>query len=305
MTDHLHQLAVFHAVAEAGTFRGASRALGISPSVVSHHITHLEEFLGLPLFYRSTRRISLTDAGVELLYSARRMTQAAENGIAAMHRRKMQPAGRLKIAAPDVMQHPACGGCFIAFAKKFPHVTLDIDFSDHFVDLSGSTFDLALRGTALNMKDSNYKSKRIAQYQIWLAASPSYVNSQSVPQSMADLAEYDRIGHPPGITLSNIYNESPGEIPPVESRISMSVSTIIAALSCAREGMGYLAAPSMFLEEEIDEGILVRFCPNIVFKPINLYAVWPANVSRDSPVHLVTQFIENYEFSYREGQVSK
>lgn len=71
MIDQLRAMAIFQVVAELGSFRGAARKLNLSPSVISHHITQLEEQLGLPLLYRSTRRMSLTDAGTELLAASR------------------------------------------------------------------------------------------------------------------------------------------------------------------------------------------------------------------------------------------
>ena len=97
MIDQLRAMAIFQAVAEAGSFRQAAAKLRLSPSVVSHHITQFEARLGTPLLYRSTRRISLTEAGTDLLRASQQMSRAAQEGLAAINRRVSQPQGRLSI----------------------------------------------------------------------------------------------------------------------------------------------------------------------------------------------------------------
>jgi DNA-binding transcriptional LysR family regulator len=84
MLDQLRAIAVFQKVAEIGSFRGAAKALGLSPSVVSHHVSNLEDHLGKALLYRTTRRLSLTDAGAKLSQAADVMMSAAEVGLASV-----------------------------------------------------------------------------------------------------------------------------------------------------------------------------------------------------------------------------
>jgi DNA-binding transcriptional LysR family regulator len=139
-------MAVFQAVADAGSFRGGAKRLGLSPSVVSHHVTQLEMQLGVALLYRSTRRLSLTDAGTDLLASARRMTQAADDGLASIQRRRDQPAGRLRVTVPSGGQHPSFGLRLPEFIRRYPGIILSVNFTDTFADLGGSDFDLAIRG---------------------------------------------------------------------------------------------------------------------------------------------------------------
>ncbi len=291
MMDYLHRMAVFQSVATAGSFRGAAKELGISPSVVSHHIAQLEAQLDLPLIYRSTRRLSLTDAGVELLQSTQRMTQAAEAGLAAMQRRKNNVSGGLRITAPAISQHPAFGGALIDFAKEFPSIKLDISYTDDFEKLSGSAFDLALRGTAVDMEDSIYKSRRVAAFDIWVVASPSYVRDRDLPRTLEEIEEWDRVKHPPGINLSHIADTFE-EI--AEPNASIVVNGMYAAIHCACAGLGFLVVPGLAVKEEVERGQLIRICADAVFKPINIYAVWPQNVPKNSLVHLAVDFIEAY-----------
>ena len=105
MIDKLRTMAIFQAVAELGSFRQAAKKLALSPSVISHHVSQLEAQIGMPLLYRSTRRMSLTDAGVDLLAASQKMTAAAQEGLASIQRRTTQPVGKLTIACPTPITH--------------------------------------------------------------------------------------------------------------------------------------------------------------------------------------------------------
>lgn len=200
--DHLARTAAFQAVADAGSRRGAAKRLGISPSVVSHHVSQLEMQLDLPLFYRSTRKLSLTDAGAELLRSTRLMTRAAETGMAAMQRRKAQPVGHIRVPLPSSAQHPAFGATWPQLLKRFPGLTFAITCTDAYSDLSGSQFDLAIRGGTAGLKDSACKSRLSRRHDGWLSTSPDHVTARSPAKAIEELAKaagpraHFRIGGP-------------------------------------------------------------------------------------------------------------
>lgn len=124
-------MAVFWKVAETGSFRGAAKALDLSPSVVSHHVSSLETHLGTALLYRSTRKLSLTVDGTELFAASGNMVAAAQAGLDAISKRADQPSGRLRVAAAGaVFESSPNFEHLIAFAKEFPKVDLSISFSD-------------------------------------------------------------------------------------------------------------------------------------------------------------------------------
>jgi DNA-binding transcriptional LysR family regulator len=98
MENQLKAMAVFRKVVETGTFRAAAKALNLSPSVISHHVTQLETSLGTALLYRSTRKISLTNDGHRLFDASTKMIEAAQAGLDAIRSRAELPTGRLKVA---------------------------------------------------------------------------------------------------------------------------------------------------------------------------------------------------------------
>ena len=289
--NHFARMAVFQAVVDAGSFRGAAKRLGISPSVVSHHVSQLETQLDLPLFYRSTRNLSLTDAGSELLRSTRLMTQAADKGMAAMQMRKAQPVGHIRVTLPSGAQHPAFGAAWAQLLKRFPGLTFSLTFTDAFSDLSGSQFDLAIRGGMSGLKDSTYKSRLFRRYEVWLTASPDYVATQSPAKVIEDLAAWNWIEFPPGLRLNDFLLEPRPAGQRVEPRIAATLDSMLVAEELAREGIGVLAIPKEVVQDHVREGRLVRLLPDVPLRPIETYAIWPANVGDASPVRMVLDFL--------------
>lgn len=291
MMDHLARMAVFQAVVDAGSFRGAAKRLAISPSVVSHHVSQLESQLDLPLFYRSTRKLSLTDAGSELLRSTRRMTQAADEGIAAMRTRKEQAVGHIRLTYPSSSQHPAFGLPLSQFMTRFPGITVSITFTDAFVDLSGSQFDLAIRGGTAELKDSAYKSRLVKRYEVWLTASPNYVAARAAAKTVEDLADWDWIEYPPGLRLNAFLEEPRPAGQRIEPRIAVTLDALMMAETLALDGIGVLAVPRVVVEDHVREGRLVRLLPILRLRPIEVFAIWPANFGDNSPARLFLDFM--------------
>lgn len=146
MIDHLRNMAIFQCVAELGSFRKAAARLNLSPSVVSHHVSKLEDQLGTPLLYRSTRRMSLTESGAELLAAAQRMSAAATEGISVLRRRADRPTGTLSVTAATATAHPPFSENYTRFSAAYPDVQLSVHLTDSNVKLEASGFDVAIRG---------------------------------------------------------------------------------------------------------------------------------------------------------------
>src|SRR5262245_51390457 len=135
MLQRLRAMAVFAKTVECGSFRAAAKALDLSPSVVSHHIAQLEAGLGNALLYRSTRCLSLTSDGEQLLAAARTMLDAAEHGLNQAAWRAHEPSGHLTITALAVLMSGPLAEDLAAFARAFPKVTLTIHATETVIDL--------------------------------------------------------------------------------------------------------------------------------------------------------------------------
>lgn len=298
MLDQMHRMAVFKAVIDAGSFRGAAKVLGLSPSVVSHHVSQLEDHLGFALLYRTTRRISLTDAGAELLESARRMTEAAEAGLGAMSRRREQPEGRLRITMPSGAVAPLFQGFHVAIATQFPKLHLTLHFGDNLVDLEGSHYDLAIRGGFRGLADSPYKARKVYRDEVWLVASAGYVAERGMPQTLDDLAGWAWIESPEGAMPKVVIADGPKKLPDMPVRVTMD-SVIMGAAFC-EAGHGLFASVRSDLIGPVREGRLVRLLPDLALNPVELFAVWPANVGPDSPVHQVVDYVAEHMQPYAD-----
>ena len=302
MLDQMHRMAVFKAVIDVGSFRGAAKVLNLSPSVVSHHVSQLEDHLGFALLYRTTRRISLTDAGAELLESARRMTEAAEAGLGAMSRRRDQPEGRLRITLPSGSVHPVYREFHSGLVARFPKLHLTLHFGDSLVGLEGSPYDLAFRSGFRGLADSSYKARKVFTDEVWMVASAGYVAERGMPRTLDDLAGWDWIESPEGVTLRVLVSDPQAKVPEMPVRASMD-SVIMGEVLCAA-GLGVFPTIRSYVVEPVREGRLVRLLPDLALKPVELFAVWPANVGPDSPVHQVVDYAVEHLQSYADRAVT-
>lgn len=289
MIDQLRAIAIFHEVVSLGSFRAASRSLKLSPSVVSHHISQLENQLETALLYRSTRKTSLTDDGQKLFAASQRMIEAVNDGLSAIDKKMDEPSGRLHIAVTgNLFEKPPFVDYLVLFAKLHPNVNLQVTYSDHRVDLIGSEFDLAIRTGWL--EDSQYKTRKLFQSDHVIIAAPAYMVDKRNPRSIDDLAHFDWVKlnqFPIGRQLTNVN----GEVPKLNPNIVIEVNGVVAMCQMVKQGLGLAAVPKHQIEEELREGSLITLSPNWILKPIAGYAVWPNNVRENSLTQRFIQFL--------------
>ncbi len=290
MIDKLRMMAIFQAVAEAGSFRAAAAHLNLSPSVVSHHISQFEAQLGVPLLYRSTRRMSLTDAGRDLLNASQRMSVAAEEGLAALERRKRNPAGRLRLTCNTATAHFPYSELWTRFARAYPDIQLDIQFSDTRVPLEGSGFDVAIRGTSTGLDDSSYRARRLGQVRLCMFCSPDYARARPVPRHIDDLADWGLIEYLP-VPWAVAATSDDGEVPDRAPRVVQSFDNFTMARTFTEAGLGFMIETLPLVMEDFRAGRLVQILPERRLKPVEVFAVYPANAGRDSLARLLVDFL--------------
>jgi len=289
MIDHLRNMAIFQCVAEQGTFRKAAERLNLSPSVVSHHVSKLEDQLGTPLLYRSTRRMSLTEAGETLLEAAQRMSVAAADGLSAVQRRADQPVGTLKITAATPTAHSPLVENYTRFSAAYPDVHLQVHLTDSNVPLEGSGFDVAIRGQVQDLDDSSYKARRIGRLRLCLFAARSYAEARARPTSLADLSGWDWIRARP-IPWAQVAGAEAREAP----RIVMTANSYTLARRFVDDGLGFMVEAYELVERDIRAGRLVQLLPQNELPEIDIYAIYPANSPKDSLAHLFVDHISEH-----------
>lgn len=280
MIDQLRAIAIFREVVDTGSFRAAAKSLKLSPSVVSHHVSQLEQQLGTALLYRSTRKISLTDDGDKLFVASQKMAEAVNQALRDISVTADQLSGRLRLAVPgNMFERPPFIDHVIAFARQHPKVQLAINFSDQRVELIGSELDLAIRSGWL--ENSQYKARRLYDMDHVIIAAPAYLAGKRSPKTVDDLGKFTWIKLlqlPINRQLTNHH----GRLPKINPPIAMEVDGVVAMCQMVKSGLGLAAVPKHVVEDELRDGSLVALSPGWSLKPISVYAVWPNNVSEDS-----------------------
>lgn len=269
--DLIDGIRSFVAVVETGTFTAAGQRLGISNKLVGKYVAGLEARLGRPLLYRTTRAVSLTDAGEDYLPHARKVLAALEEAEAALDAPDGTLSGRLRITCGTTMGELCVAGAVRQFLDENPAMRVDLHLSDGFTDLAAGGFDLAVRiGVP---RDSSLRMRRVGQTMPRIAASPDYLARHGTPCHPQDLAHHRAIldlneDHPGRWHFHNQRGEE------VSTTITgtMFVNSATVTIAQAIAGQGLIRAPDIFLAPALAEGKLVRLLDDyrIDTRPIHL-----------------------------------
>ncbi len=180
---------MFVRVVEAGSFSEAARREGCTPSSVSRQMTALEEALGVRLLQRTTRQLSLTEAGSVLQQRAGNLFDELQDVYEATTQLSTTIRGTLRISTPPAFGMRYISPLIAEFLQKCPHLRLDLGLQDRFVDVIGEGFDLAIRSG--HVLSSSLIAKRLASNERVLVASPEYLHQRGVPSQPEDLTEHD------------------------------------------------------------------------------------------------------------------
>lgn len=264
---------VFVAVAECGGFASAARRLGITKSGVSKRIGTLEAHLGTQLFHRSTRSISLTEAGeiylphaVQALGSA----QEAEDAVAAVQGR---PVGHLKLSAPMSFGRLHVAPLLTEFLANYPDITLDLTMDDRVVDLIDAGLDLAIRAGTL--PDSALIARQLAPIHSVIVASPEYLSRQGSLQHPEDLLLHNCLHYAYSRDpMEWVFHDQNGELK-VRTKGTLRVNNSETLCTALLDGLGIGRLPTFVAGAQIADGRLIRVLPNYALPEQALYAVFP------------------------------
>lgn len=252
----MQDLAVFAAVAETQGFSAAARRLGVSKAMVSVAVARLEERLGVRLLQRTTRRLSLTEAGAATLPHAQRALLAARDAEEAATQSLMSPRGVLRVNAPMSfgLLHvvPALG----TFAKIYPEVRVDLVLDDRVLDLVDGGFDLALRIGAL--PDSALIAQRVGRSRNVVVAHPDYLARAGAPATPEDLAGHAALVYSLSATGARwTLTRGPRS---VTVRVSgpLQANSSLALRQALLQGLGLARIPRFIVGEDLVHGRLVQ-----------------------------------------------
>lgn len=282
--DRLRAMQVFVEVVDRGSLTAAAEALEMSRAMTSRHLEALEQWLGARLLQRSTRRLSLTDAGLQALGSCRQMVELAEETrqAAGEHLRSVQ--GRLRITASSSFAQIHLAQAVAAFLQLHPLTQIEVMALEHTVNLVEERIDLALRIS--NQLDPQLIARRLSWCRSVVCAAPSYLARQGRPEAPAELARHACLGHArfgrDEWRLRRGEEELVIALP--EVRLRANETTVLQQAVLAGAGIALL--PTYLVGPALARGELVRLLPDYEPERLGLHAVYTSR--RHQPLLLRT-----------------
>ena len=293
MSDRIQQLTLFTRAAEGGSFSRAGRELGLSQPSVSRIVSELEARLGVNLVLRTTRRLTLTDAGAAFLARARRVLSELEDaedvarGIDSLR-------GTIRVALPVLFGTRAVIPRLPEFLARYPELHVTLMLADERQDLVVQGADVAIRFGPLG--DSAFGARRIATTERWVAATPAYLQARGVPRTPGDLAQHDCIFGPGGFGRARWTFTRAGKTVSVPVRGRVRTDSAAGMFACLMAGMGIAIASDVMSAPEIESGTLVRLLPGWAMERADVYAVFPAGPRPSAKVRaLIDHIARNLE----------
>lgn len=264
---------IFVSVVESGSFSHAASKLNITKSAVSKRITQLEDELGIRLLNRTTRKLSLTEAGQRYYDYVVQSLALAQQGIDAVTELQGNPRGTLKITAPMSFGVLHIAPLISEFLALYPNVDIDLNLEDRMVDLVEERFDVGIR--IGDLPSSNIVAKRLAPCKSVLCASPSYIKENALPLKPSDLSNHSCIQYSYYRGGSEwTFSSSRGEFK-VTPKGRLVVNNSEAIRRAALNGSGIANLPTFIAGKDISSGRLQLVLSDFSLPTHAVYAVFP------------------------------
>lgn len=287
-------LVLFAQVIELGSFSKAAEVNGLTNSVVSKRIARLEKILGTTLIYRTTRRLTLSEAGQVLYQKAQLVAQASREAFDAMSGFSQSLQGHIRISVPTISGDLVLAEAIAEFCELHPTISVDMSLDNRFVDVIKEGYDLVIRTG--HLEDSNLIARHILDSRWIICAAPAYISRRSKPQTPEELAQHN--------CLIYSYQESGARdwlftqhqqvySIPVQGNFSTDNAAALRKAALAGHGLAYV--PRCLVYPDLQAGRLVELLPQQVAKVLGIYAVYP--YSRQ-PARKIKLLIEHIRFRY-------
>jgi DNA-binding transcriptional LysR family regulator len=288
--DGLDLLRTFREVASRGSFSRAATALGMSKANVSKYVAHLEERFGVRLLNRSTRSVSLTDAGHLLLERSTPLMEMIELTQSELQEHAGHPQGRLRITAPQGLAQSTFPDILGEFMAIYPDVHVSLHMSNRVIDLVEEGVDIALR--LGRIRDENLIVRRLRMMDLALCATPSYWAKRGLPRKPDDMRRHDvltysLLGSTPSLPFE--VDGKPYSVP-VTSRMDANDTAMLTAI--ALTGLGAVCVPMSMAQPHIERGALVPVLKEYMPTDLWLYAAYTQRRHNSAALRALLDFLE-------------
>jgi DNA-binding transcriptional LysR family regulator len=299
--DNLASMSVFVRAADARSFTEVGTQLGVSSSAIGKTIARLEERLGVRLFHRSTRSVTLTPEGIMYLESCRRIFLEIDIAKQELALTKTVPSGLLRVSLPMV------GTLLMPVISRFlaahPQITLDLDFSDKLVNVIDDGFDVVVRtGESV---DSRLTARTLGTFSLQLVASPAYLAKAGTPAQPKDLLHHACLHHkfPTTGKLERWPLKSIDDSAELHLPIAAVTSTVEPLISMTENGLGIACLPDFAVRRQIANRTLVQVLPEFTEHTGRFRAVWPSSRFLSPKVRAFVDFMGTHLFATQSGPV--
>lgn len=261
--ETLSSIESFVRSAESGSFSAAARKLSLTPGAVSKNVAKLEDNLGVRLFYRSTRSLTLTEAGEQFLLQVSGGLEAIQSAIANANNDSNQAAGILKVGMAMAFGRDHILPLLGEFIALYPAIIPDWRFDNRQVDLIGESFDVAIGG-GIDISQG-VVVRELAKVHLVLVASPDYLAQKGTPKTPADLQQFDALKRY-SETTNHVMNwhlkSTTGEQASIELNARAILNDPEALCHAAMAGLGIAQVPMAHAFKELQNGKLIRVLPD-------------------------------------------
>lgn len=278
----------FTAVAESGNFTQAAKKLLISTAQVSRQVSELEQRLNTKLFYRTTRKVTLTEEGQLFYQQCRSILDGLEVAERSLTNLQSTPQGKIKISAPVTYGERHIIPLINQFLMQYPQVEIQVQLSNQRIDLIEEGYDLAIRLGQLD--DSSLIAKRISSRQHFVCASPAYIEQQGSPKSIADLKQHNCLLGSADFWLFG--DKKNNEKKSVRVSGSLRCNSGLGLVDAALKGIGIVQLPEYYVTKHINEGELVVLLDDQQRGQEGIWALYPQNKYLANKVRLLIDFLK-------------
>ncbi|MGF1723942.1 LysR family transcriptional regulator [Photobacterium nomapromontoriensis] len=294
----IDDLVLFTQVVKFGSFSKVAEANHITKSMVSKRVSKLESDLGTQLLYRTTRKLTLTEAGEVLYYRSKDINSIAKSAFNAVTGYNENLSGHIRMSVPTISGELLLAEAISDFCQQNPGLTVDMSMDNNFVDLVADNYDLVIRTGYL--EDSSLIARYIFNSHWVVCASPDYLNQYGTPDTPKALCNHNCLGytHESNGTFDwQFKNNSDNYTLKVSGNFSSDNSA--ALKRCALTGYGIAYLPTCLIYEEIQQGKLIEILQPYSCKVVGIYAVYPYT---KKPAKRIQVLIEHIRQRYLDMQ---